>query len=78
MDDVQMARELLENAGSHNGVLSHSDIVFGLRNLLKMKYYPVAVKFFFDEEELANFKRGRICYRRNNRFYDVKSGNYNL
>ncbi|MGC8493073.1 MAG: DUF169 domain-containing protein [Syntrophobacteraceae bacterium] len=56
MDDVQLAKELLENAGNNGDRLSHSDIVFGLRNLLKMKYYPVAVKFFYKEEELEEFK----------------------
>ncbi len=56
MDDVSLASGLLENAASNGDKLSPSDMVFGLRNLLKMKYYPVAVKFFFDEAELADFK----------------------
>ena len=56
MDDVDLAKELLDNAKNDNGKLSHSDIVFGLRNILKMKYYPVAVKYFFDEKELEDFK----------------------
>ena len=56
MDDVSLARGLLENAASNNEKLSPSDMVFGLRNLLKMKYYPVAVKYFFEEAELADFK----------------------
>jgi len=56
MDDVKLAKELLQNAEENKGRLSHQDIVFGLRNLLKMKYYPVAVKFFFKEDELADFK----------------------
>ncbi len=56
MDDVSLARELLENAASNNEKLSPSDMVFSLRNLLKMKYYPVAVKYFFEEAELADFK----------------------
>ena len=47
MSDVDLAKELLDNADKNNGKLSNSDIVFGLRNLLKMKYYPVAVKYFF-------------------------------
>jgi len=56
MDDVRLARELLGNAEANSGRISPSDIVFGLRNLLKMKYYPVAVKFFFEEAELEDFK----------------------
>jgi len=56
MDDVQLARELLNNAENQDGKLSHPDIVFGLRNLLKMKYYPVAVKYFFEEGELEAFR----------------------
>ena len=39
MDDVSLAKGLLENAAANDGKLSPSDIVFGLRNLLKMKYY---------------------------------------
>ncbi len=38
-------------------MLSNADIVFSLRNFLKMKYYPVAVKYFFSEDELADFKK---------------------
>ena len=56
MDDVSLAKGLLENATSNGGKLSPSDMVFGLRNLLKMKYYPVAVKYFFEEAKLADFK----------------------
>ncbi len=56
MDDVELAKRLLENADANDGKLSHSDMVFSLRNLLKMKYYPVAVKYFFDEAELEEFK----------------------
>jgi len=56
MDDVNFAKEILNNAEENGGKLNPSDIVFGLRNILKMKYYPVAVKFFFDEDELENFK----------------------
>ena len=56
MNDVDLAKALLENAKNDDGKLSHSDIVFGLRNILKMKYYPVAVKYFFDEKELDDFK----------------------
>jgi len=56
MDDVQLAKELLENAKNNGGKLSHYDIEFGLKNLLKMKYYPVAVKYFFKQEELDDFE----------------------
>jgi uncharacterized protein (DUF169 family) len=56
MDDVGLAKELLHNAERNHGELRPSDIVFGMRNLLKMKYYPVAVKFFFQETELETFK----------------------
>lgn len=58
MDDVRLAEELLNNAERNHGKLTHADIVFGLRNLLKMKYYPVAVKFFYDERELSEFETG--------------------
>ncbi len=57
LDDVVLAGSLLENAEQNGGVLSVSDIVFSLRNLLKMKYYPVGVKYFFSEDELENFKK---------------------
>ena len=57
MDDSELAKQLLDNAKNNSGKLSKSDIVFGLRNLLKMKYYPVAVKFFFDDKELEEFKK---------------------
>jgi uncharacterized protein (DUF169 family) len=56
MDDVELAKRLLENADQNGGKLSDSDIVFALRNLLKMKYYPVAVKYFFDQAELNDFE----------------------
>ncbi len=56
MDDVSLAKGLLENAQQNGGRLRNADIVFGLRNLLKMKYYPVAVKYFYDPDELAAFK----------------------
>ena len=45
LDDVAFAKAILEKKE-----LSNADIVFSLRNLLRMKYYPVAVKFFFSEE----------------------------
>jgi uncharacterized protein (DUF169 family) len=51
LDDVEFARAMLEK-----GSLSRADIVFTLRNLLRMKYYPVAVKYFFSSEELDDFK----------------------
>ena len=57
MDDSELAKQLLDNANNNSGKLSKSDIVFGLRNLLKMKYYPVAVKYFFDDKELEAFKK---------------------
>ena len=57
LDDVAFARAMLENED-----LSNSDIVFTLRNLLKMKYYPVAIKFFYSEDELDNFKK-QVEYR---------------
>ena len=56
LDDVELAKRLLENAKQNKDKLSNSDIVFALRNFLKMKYYPVAVKYFFDEEELKTFE----------------------
>ena len=51
LDDVEFAKAMLENE------LSNTDIVFALRNLLKMKYYPVAIKFFFSNDELEAFKK---------------------
>ncbi len=52
LDDVQFAEAMLEKE-----TLSKSDLVFSLRNLLKMKYYPVAIKYFFSEDELNAFKK---------------------
>lgn len=52
LSDVDFAKAMLEKKE-----LSNSDIVFSLRNLLRMKYYPVAVKFFFSEDELSDFKK---------------------
>lgn len=52
LDDVSFSKALLEK-----GNLSNSDIVFALRNLLRMKYYPVAIKFFYSEDELEQFKK---------------------
>ena len=57
LDDVELAEGLLANASRNGGQLSHADIVFSLRNFLKMKYYPVAVKYFFSENELDDLKK---------------------
>lgn len=51
LDDVAFAKAMLEKK-----TLSNADIVFSLRNLLRMKYYPVAVKFFYDQKELDEFR----------------------
>jgi uncharacterized protein (DUF169 family) len=52
LDDVSFAKAMLAKKS-----LSNADLVFSLRNLLRMKYYPVAVKFFFSQEELDTFKK---------------------
>jgi uncharacterized protein (DUF169 family) len=52
LDDVAFAKAMLEKKS-----LSNADLVFSLRNLLRMKYYPVAVKFFYDQAELNDFKK---------------------
>ncbi len=52
LDDVAFAKALLEKK-----TLSNADLVFALRNLLRMKYYPVAVKYFYDQGELGDFKK---------------------
>jgi len=52
LDDVDFAKAMLES-----GDLKNSDMVFALRNLLRMKYYPVAIKFFFSQDELDKFKK---------------------
>jgi uncharacterized protein (DUF169 family) len=57
LDDVALAETLLESAKQKGGELSNADIVFSLRNFLKMKYYPVAVKYFYSEPELKDFKK---------------------
>jgi uncharacterized protein (DUF169 family) len=57
LDDVELAEGLLANGSQNDGQLSHADIVFSLRNFLKMKYYPVAIKYFFSESELEGFKK---------------------
>jgi uncharacterized protein (DUF169 family) len=43
--------------------LNKADLTFVLRNLLKLEYYPVAVKFFYREEEVAEFKKNHPDYR---------------
>ncbi len=55
LNDVELAETLLENGKQNGGKLSYSDIVFSQRNFLKMKYYPVAIKYFFSENELEDF-----------------------
>jgi uncharacterized protein (DUF169 family) len=52
LDDVKLAGAMLEKED-----LSNADIVFSLRDLLKMKYYPVAVKFFYSNDELEDYKK---------------------
>ena len=52
LDDVAFAKAMLEKKS-----LTNADIVFSLRNLLRMKYYPVGVKFFYDQGELDEFKK---------------------
>jgi uncharacterized protein (DUF169 family) len=52
LDDVDFAKTLLET-----GNLTSADIVLTLRNLLRMKYYPVAVKFFYSNDELEQFQK---------------------
>lgn len=51
LDDREFAEHMLEKEE-----LSNADITLTLRNLLKLKYYPVAIKFFFDQKELDEFK----------------------
>jgi uncharacterized protein (DUF169 family) len=53
LDDVAFCKAMLEKES-----LERTDIVFILRNLLRMKYYPVAVKYFFSTKELNKFKKG--------------------
>jgi len=52
LDDVAFAKSMLEK-----NTLSNADLVLALRNLLRMKYYPVAVKYFYDQAELDEFKK---------------------
>ena len=53
LDDGSFAKAMLEKPD-----MSNSDLVFTLRNLLRMKYYPVAIKFFYSQDELDQFKKG--------------------
>jgi uncharacterized protein (DUF169 family) len=57
LDDVAFAEALLEKAALNDDRLSPADVVFALRNLLKMTYYPVAIKYFFEKRDLERFKR---------------------
>jgi uncharacterized protein (DUF169 family) len=57
LNDVELAETLLENGKQNGGKLSYADIVFSLRNFLKMKYYPVAIKYFFSENELEDLNK---------------------
>lgn len=54
LDDVAFAKAMLAKKS-----LSNADLVFSLRNLLRMKYYPVAVKFFYKQAELDAFKAAK-------------------
>jgi len=51
LNDVEFAESMLGKKE-----LAGSDLVFALRNLLKMTYYPVAVKLFFSEGEVRRFE----------------------
>ena len=53
LDDVALAEAMLAKQA-----LTGADIVLALRLLLKMKYYPVAVKFFYESDELEAFRDG--------------------
>lgn len=55
LDDVSFSKKVLEVADKNEGKINDAGIVFTLRNILRMKYYPVAVKYFFNEKELNNF-----------------------
>ncbi|AGK61215.1 Uncharacterized protein conserved in archaea [Archaeoglobus sulfaticallidus PM70-1] len=54
LDDVEFSKKLLSKDG-----LSRADMVFALRNLLRLKYYPVAVKYFYSEEEVEEFRKNK-------------------
>ena len=51
LDDTSLANSILEKADENGSRISDAGIVFALRNILKMKYYPVAVKYFFHQAE---------------------------
>ena len=57
LNDVELAKTVLENGKQNGGKLSYSDIVFSQRNFLKLKYYPVAIKYFYSENELEDFRK---------------------
>ncbi len=52
LNDIEFSEAMLSKKK-----LSKSDMVFVLRNLLRLKYYPVAVKFFYSEDEVSEFKK---------------------
>lgn len=52
LDDVTFAKAMLEKED-----LNNADMVLILRNLLRMKYYPVAVKFIYSDKELESLKK---------------------
>ena len=52
LDDIKFAKEMLKK-----DKFSNSDMVFILRNIYKFKYYPVAVKYFYKDEEIEEFKK---------------------
>jgi len=54
LDDRKFAETMLLKRDKQG--LSKADMVFILRNLLKLKYYPVAVKFFYDDDEIERFR----------------------
>ncbi len=52
LDDVKFSKEMLKKEK-----FSNADLVFILRNIYKFKYYPVAVKYFYKDEEIEDFKK---------------------
>lgn len=54
LDDKEFAGHML---GKDD--LSNADMTLTLKNLLKLTYYPVAIKFFFDHKELDEFKKSK-------------------
>ncbi len=54
LDDKRFAEVMLTKKKVSG--LTKADMVFILRNLLKLKYYPVAIKFFYNQDELEEFK----------------------